>query len=91
MLTQDETFKMHYYERIIQRKWKWILSNLFLFCCVGFLINCIIQVFEIGKIEMSIKEFLISMTVIFIPSVCFVLFWFNHHKKLYKELKQKEE
>lgn len=91
MLTQDEIYKMHYYERIMQRKWKWIIANFVLYFCVGFVITCIIQIFQIGKIDMSIKEILVFIIGIFIPDIIFILLWFNQHKKLYKKLKQKED
>jgi hypothetical protein len=90
MLTEDEIYKMHYYERIMQRKWKWIISNSFLFYCIGFFISCIINCIENGKLVMNIREMVILLITISIPVFIFVLLWFNQHKKLYKKLKEKE-
>ena len=90
MLNEKEIDRMRYIEKIMRIKWRWILSNSLMFCCIGFVINCIIQSIFDGKITMSIREMLIAILQYSIIGFIFVFLWFNQHKKIYKKLKEKE-
>lgn len=90
MLNEKEIDRMHYIQKIMRIKWRWIFSIALMVCCIGFVVNCIIQSINDGKIVMSIREMFVSLLVCFIPGFVFAYFWFNQHKKLYKKLKEKE-
>jgi undecaprenyl pyrophosphate phosphatase UppP len=90
MLNEKEIDRMRYIEKIMRIKWRWILLNSLMFCCIGFVINCIIQSICDGKIDMSIREMLIALIQLYIIGFIFVFLWFNQHKKIYKKLKEKE-